>query len=204
MTALGDEPQTGVVGDQKLYKISIKLIEHAATDGDVPSTAPQVLEPAEAEAWLKSASRHWSKLTILSSPTVVTAENRTAVLRVGGERTFTVAYDGAQPKKETVFLGTDLSVLPTDESDGLVRLPLEFKVAELQQVETKWVRVSGQRRLQKVERPIVGKQGLQTTLTFEEGQCMIVGRVVQRDARGEIQRVLLVTVERIDDQATAD
>lgn len=196
-TAVGkaDEPKPGVVANEAIYKISVCYFERTQTPGG-PSHYQGTLTPRELKSHLAKLEN--TQVRVLASPTIVTAERREAKFQSGYERTFTVAFDGDQPRKETVFIGTKFNCTPKTLDDGRVSLAVDFESAELDEIVHHEVAVPGLAEPQAVLRPIVGRETMKTSVTLPLGETMQIGGTRSLANGIAVTTELLLTVERFE------
>ena len=165
------------------------------------------------EAALK-ADRNTS---ILCQPTVVTCNGRTAMVHSGGERPFVVGLRGEEPQIQLVQEGVSLRVTPEllpatpaepqeREVASLAhvrqvpqaRLNLEFVHAQVLDVATRTVQVTGRADPVTLQVPRVQRSAVESTVLAPLDQTLLIGGLQTHDGKAGTQTLLLaLTVRRV-------
>ena len=198
--AQGAEPaRSGVVVDGPQFKLSFYVVERAVSDQEPAKKylKARTLAAAEVAAWFDTLQDRRHNKT-LSHPTLVTVDRHAAQLTVGGERLFTIGYDGERPVTKMVPVGIRLSATPTQLDDGRVRIELAMSISHVTDVEQTTSPASSPDVLRQIELPTVFEQALSSSILLPVGGAAVVSGEV-RETDGKRHRTeVLVTIERFD------
>lgn len=198
--ANGAEPErAGVVADGPQFKLSFHVVERVVPDSRTSqqSVAPRTLTATEVKVWFNALQNDRNN-KVMSSPTIVTVDRRTALLTVGGERLFTVGYDADQPITKAVPVGIRLSTTPTQFDDGRVRLEFAMHTSRITDVVHAESAATPPDAPRPVELPTAFEQTLSSTLLLPVGGAAVVnGETHQTDGK-RFRTEVLVTIERFD------
>ncbi|MBM4112490.1 MAG: type II secretion system protein GspD, partial [Phycisphaerae bacterium] len=124
---------------------------------------------------LLNALKSQNRIQLLSNPSVMVANNTEGFIQVGDTvrlpNSVTFGASGQQSSVVPEEIGVILTVTPSINPDGFVRLEIEPEISRLSNETTK---IS-----ENFESPVITRRRANTTVTVKDGQTVVIGGLIQ-------------------------
>ncbi|MGC3968457.1 MAG: hypothetical protein QM775_14095 [Pirellulales bacterium] len=183
---------------ETLYKFQVRVIERTSLP------ASRISPRQEVRVLTASAANHWCEALTgdehveqRSRTEMVTVERATAELHVGQSGLFNIGYDGDRPVTRSLWYGRELRLTPTSQSDGQVRLRIEFRSSELVETLKTYIVTDDGKPPRAIELPNIVEQSLSTEVALPVEAAVVLTLVVDDENRPSQASEVLIQLKSV-------